>query len=83
MVCFALMIFGTAWIAHSKRPGFPLCVLLVGMALSVGAYAKTRDMRLPYTYDLETVEIKADMEPVRGELGGLRNDGRKPKGWKL
>lgn len=83
MICFVLMIFGCAWIANSKRPGLPLCVLLVCMALSVGAYAKTRDMRLPYTYDLETVELSADMEPVRGEIGVLRNDGRKPKGWKL
>lgn len=81
MICFILMVFGCAWIAYSKRPALPLCLLIVGMVISVGAYAKTRDMRLSYSYDLETVELSANMESVRGELGGLVNTGRKPRSW--
>lgn len=82
MICFVLMVFGCAWIANSKRPVLPLCLLIACMVISVGAYEKTRDMRLSYSYDLETAVLKADMEPVRGELGELRNEGRKPKSWK-
>lgn len=81
MIMMVLIVFGGAWIANSKRPALPLCLLIVGMIISVGAYAKTRDMRLSYSYDLETVELSADMESVRGELGVLVNTGRKPKSW--